>query len=342
MLRDEVFYKDGRNNILIELDTLILNNIWIEYFEDKVEKNKEHGWIDFESEISEVIQALEYLIKLNKHKRKASGKDYDEIDDIKDKLGTEFLNKLSRIDGRDELKGGSANFYDKHAEDIVKALLKDLNDLIRCLEIYIGEVVELIDVEHRSIDIEGLNIDKVISFNYSNTYKRLYEKEDKEIVYDYIHGKVEVSRNAEENNMVLGIDEYLNDDLKDNNVEFIRFKKYFQRIYKDTTCNYKRWIKIIKENLEVIKSDHHKSFETVTNHNLYIFGHSIDVTDKDILRELILTPNLKTTIFYYDKDAKANYIANLVKIIGQEELNKRAWSHEPTIIFEHQSHNNDI
>lgn len=70
LLRSEVFYKDRRSGILIELDTLISNNIWIKYFEDKVEKNKEHGWIDFESEISEVIQSLEYLGKLNKHKQK--------------------------------------------------------------------------------------------------------------------------------------------------------------------------------------------------------------------------------------------------------------------------------
>lgn len=339
LLRNEVFYKDRRSSILKELDTLISYNIWIKYFEDKVENNKEHGWIDFESEISEVIQALEYFSKLNKHDRKNSGKDYDEIDEIKDTLGNEFLNKISRIDGRDELKGGSANFYGEHGEKIVKALLKDLNDLIRCLEIYIGEVVELIDVEHRSIDIEGLNINKVISFNYSNTYKRLYEKGGKQIEYDYIHGKVQVSRNADENNMVLGVDEYLKDDLKDKNVEFIKFKKYFQRIYKNTTCNYKRWVRTIKKNSEVINADEDGIAEINTRHNLYVFGHSIDVTDKDILRELILTPNLETTIFYYDKDTKANYIANLVKIIGQDELNKRAWSDEPTIIFKQQCHN---
>lgn len=238
--------------------------------------------------------------------------------------------------------GGSANFYGKHAENIIKALLKDLNDLIRCLEIYIGEIVELIDVEHRSIDIDRLNIDKVISFNYSNTYERLYEKVDKQIEYDYIHGKVELSRKADENNMVLGVDEYLSYDLKDNNIEFIRFKKYFQRIYKNTTCNYKRWIEIIKKNMEIINVDQYGIAEVATDNNLYIFGHSIDVTDKDILRELILTPKLKTTIFYYDRDVKADYIANLVKIIGQDELNKRAWSHEPTIVFKQQNHNKYI
>ena len=58
-------------------------------------------------------------------------------------------------------------------------------------------------------------------------------------------------------------------------------------------------------------------------YHLYVFGHSLDVTDKNILRELILTRGLFTTIYYRNLDQKGQQITNLVKVIGQNELIKR-------------------
>lgn len=58
-------------------------------------------------------------------------------------------------------------------------------------------------------------------------------------------------------------------------------------------------------------------------HHLYIFGHSLDITDKDILREFILNDNVFTTIYYRNQDQKGQQIANLVKVIGQNELIRR-------------------
>ena len=57
----------------------------------------------------------------------------------------------------------------------------------------------------------------------------------------------------------------------------------------------------------------------LNKHHVYIFGHSLDVTDKDILRDIILNDNVHITIFYHDKDAMGQQIANLVKVIGQGE-----------------------
>lgn len=79
-------------------------------------------------------------------------------------------------------------------------------------------------------------------------------------------------------------------------------------------------------------------------HNLYIFGHSLDISDRDILREFILHDNVDTTIFYYERiDEKGvsdngrtelgRKIANLVKVIGQEELIKRTGGSTKTIDF---------
>lgn len=73
--------------------------------------------------------------------------------------------------------------------------------------------------------------------------------------------------------------------------------------------------------------------ENPPRHNLYIFGHSLDVTDKDILRDLILNDNVHTTIYYHDKDTMGQQIANLVKVIGQDELIKRTGGSTKTIEF---------
>ena len=71
-------------------------------------------------------------------------------------------------------------------------------------------------------------------------------------------------------------------------------------------------------------------------HNIYIFGHSLDVTDGDVLRDLILNDNVKTTIFYHNRDAMGQQIANLVKIIGQDELIRRTGGSTKTIEFKMQ------
>ena len=54
--------------------------------------------------------------------------------------------------------------------------------------------------------------------------------------------------------------------------------------------------------------------------NVYIYGHSLDATDKDILSALITAENTKTTIFYHDSSALEKQIANLVEVITEDEL----------------------
>lgn len=80
-----------------------------------------------------------------------------------------------------------------------------------------------------------------------------------------------------------------------------------------------------------------KDYFNLRYNNVYIFGHSLDITDGDILREVILTPGVITTIFYRNKQQQANQIANLSKVLGQDELLKRTFNASPTIIFKKQA-----
>ena len=204
-------------------------------------------------------------------------------------------------------------------------LNKELERLIRALEIYIAEFVGKIDVLYKNPDIESLTLDHVLSFNYSNTYKRVYENE-KKMEYNYIHGEADINKNILTSNLVLGIDEYLDDDRKDKELEFLTFKKFYQRIYKSTENNYLNWMAEIRKD---------KSYRI---HNLYIFGHSLDVTDKDILKMFICNDNVQTKIFYYrenedDKRALGKLIKNLILMMGQDELIKRTGGVNKTIEF---------
>lgn len=66
---------------------------------------------------------------------------------------------------------------------------------------------------------------------------------------------------------------------------------------------------------------------------MYIFGHSLDVTDKDILREFILNEHVVTTIFFYNQESYEREIANLVKVLGPTQLAKRMYGKDKSITF---------
>ena len=70
---------------------------------------------------------------------------------------------------------------------------------------------------------------------------------------------------------------------------------------------------------------------------VYVFGHSLDVTDGDILREIIETPGFVTVIFYKDKQQQAQQIAKLSKILTQDKLLEYTFNSWPKIIFQQQT-----
>ena len=210
-------------------------------------------------------------------------------------------------------------------------LISNLNRLISALNFYLYYYVGKISISYSSPDILEIceanskntnNNLKLLSFNYTNTFESNYTKNVKT---HYIHGKATGSKSN--CNIVLGINEYLNKKERSQNVDFIDFQKYFQRIQKRTGNEYKNWLSEINNQKYDNKEPKHK---------LYIFGHSLDVTDSDIIKEFILNKHIETTIFYHDQQAYENRIRNLIKIIGKDELIKRTSSTHPTIIFQQQ------
>ena len=198
------------NKALDEMYTCIKHNVWFEYFLN-ASSNIGENWIDFELEISKVIQALDSA----RFQVQAGGS----VRNV-EKYESQMLMNILKCS-----KGSLQNAYGSSSQIDVftKYLYTELNMLTRALEIYIAEFVGGIIVSKRSTDIENLNPDHVLSFNYSDTYEKIYGKE-KKIKYDYIHGKANINKNVKTSNLVLGIDEYLNDERKDSELEFLVFK----------------------------------------------------------------------------------------------------------------------
>ena len=276
------------NEFLNELYTHIDENAWLEYFL-KYRSSIGGNWIDFETEISKVIQVLDEAISL-----KESGRELKEMQKGRHNLLID-IHKASEGSMQKAFKDVTA------LSDFAVFLDSELGRLVRALEIYIVEFVGRIPVIEKNVDIEKLNLDHVLSFNYSDTYERIYSK-GMEVECDYIHGKADISKNVNTNNLVLGIDEYLDDDKKDKELELLSFKKFYQRIYKSTGNRYLEWVDEIKDGYANYLKPHSISGEVeYPKHNLYIFGHSLDITDQDVLKMFICNENVQTKIFYYRK-----------------------------------------
>ena len=288
------------------MSALIKNNVWIKYFKNLCENRTEQGkdgWIDFESEISHIIQTLDsasHTIAEQVAQGQKNGKMTQyQYSILRPVIGQKWSSE----------KYDSISFENKVIRYKKELLLKDLNKLIRCLEIYLSDYVSSLRVDKLLPDIKNLPfINKVLSFNYTSTYENYYSEFLYEI--DYIHGKAVIENTMDTNNMVLGIDEYLKGDEKNENTEFIEFKKYFQRIHKETGSLYKLWLNRMEEQEQIkeitsVQKDNDGTIsyveEYTTYHNVFFFGHSLDVTDRDIIREFILADRVQTTIFYLDR-----------------------------------------
>lgn len=300
---------------LEELHSLIADNTWYQHF-CIVRREIGENWIDFEKEISDIIKSIDAYKLCAKNEIPKDNKCLKFIQHIK---GTSsYLNE--------------AWFYRK--------IEKDLQRLKRALEVYLIECAQGNNRDVVLQQIKELKIDHVLSFNYTTTFADRYGNGEK-VSYCYIHGKVDANHTIESNNMVLGIDEYLTGGRKNSDFCFIAFKKYFQRIMNCSGSEYYEWIKAIATDREInekryqnmskknlIPNESYRFKDLYDTNDLYIFGHSLDVTDGDVLRLFLMNDDIRTHIFYYrknidDKSKLSDLIQNLIRIIGQDEVIKR-------------------
>jgi len=240
-------------------------------------------------------------------------------------------------------------------ERLMNSLQNELDEFIVVFNLYLELIVsQLFPINRYTIESEDwIRPDKIYSFNYTDTFQRIYEAVDVE----YLHGS-----HGESQNIVLGISDLEDESLK--KLKVFGFTKYHQKLFKDTEYlfldNYK---KIIYEGKIRLKN-YYKNFnhdglirglhiaditrEQILNLNIYIWGHSLDASDQDYIKDLFslnddMDRNVRVIVYYFDKTAKFSLLNNLLAILDKDKVEqwmKNKWlvfKPNPEIKFEQQS-----
>lgn len=336
----------NEHELMATFEKCINQNFWVEHFlgRQEVYRNYKKNWVDLEQEIAIVIHHVQGMIDLA----------YEHQIDVGLLPRQPFLDNHANPDGhfkslydlfRKEIFGRYGKNNSPLGEEIIQHLVDRLyNDLQRfttAVEIYLVLCQKhIIEVRQKNLfDITNIGpIDKTLSFNYTDTFMRYMKNADKACTDAcFIHGKLREVADIKDFNspLVLGVDEYLDNAEKDIKVDLAQFRKYFQRIFKHTDYQYSSWQEGygIEQINKIYSNQHVKGFPV----NLHIFGHSLDITDKDVLRQIIMSPGTRTTIYHRSNTQFSNQLKNLIRVISGEELNKRTRGEQPSIYFKEQT-----
>lgn len=293
------------------LRNLTKDNIWFQYLLKSF--NKDVGWIDFEKEISTLIHTLYNLLAemvLRKHTY-GHNSEYS-FGPIKDSFSKHIIQSLPYFFYRGNnytsniflLKDFlsveyplSSGLYIVDKDKIITVLSTALSELSEALKLYLSIFAEsILDTSGAHSHFEGTlpfrGINRIITFNYTKTYERVYYNR-----VHHLHGSTD-------GKIVLGINPDKYDKVESADTLCIAFKKYYQRVMYDTDTEYLSWIN--QDGLE---------------YTLMVMGHSLDVTDADIIMDLFSKAR-EITIIYHDDNAKSGYIGNIIKMYGKSGFDK--------------------
>lgn len=345
--RDEKFIEKTKEYYLTEnveinaKDVLKLQyrlelNCWYRYFKDHVQEVK--TWIDFEQKIEEVllsfVQMIPFIEQINGKSEYAFPLRL--FENTVGKRNISVLDSFHLFENKGMHIGFNAKFCyggnDKNGMNLSSFLEfshKQLEEFIEIFNLYLEIVVgQLFQSRMIDIDAEWSYPDKIFSFNYTNTYQRLHDSVDVE----YLHGSC-----GEYQNIVLGVSDLEGESLK--KIKAYGFTKYHQKLFKDTDYIFLNdsvsKVKMYKINLESYRKDYVnlnlQDFNAEImrkerlNLNFYIWGHSLDISDKDYIIDLFclnddIDRNVRVTVYYFDKLAKFALLNNLLAILGKDKV----------------------
>lgn len=256
-------------------------NIWINYFHVVQEdKRKQIGddWVDFESEIEYNIKMLEKFLL-------GEQVEVTELQHIINKYPfprprTIIQNHIPQLEWDLKMLSLTLEIYLSHEEK--RTLCKPLNLIKNLPDVY-----------------------AVISYNYTNTWQKIYSEVFANTRLYFIHGQLG------KHNLVLGTGETLPAELENLHTECASFKKFFQCIKHQLGYSYKH-----------ISKNYYANYKW----QIVIYGHSLDANDKNSLLWLLgqedkfATELDRIVIYHYDEKSYNQQIANAIQIIGKEAL----------------------
>lgn len=313
---------------LKKMKKLLQGNSWAHYF------NSCHadiqGWIDLEREMLPVFKLFERIFDDAEYSKRYSNGSGDKeqphisISSCPENLrilATLWPKYISKVSDNDiEISSTYCDrIYGIFEDKLLRDLKIELNNFVKSFCIYLNQIVNPLPIDRCRNQIESLKIDDIITFNYTKTYLKYDNLKKVNNIY-HVHGCID-----DPDSMIIGVNEVENDEYN----KFIEFVKYFQRLSTKSDPGY--------HNIITKDSDQE-------NH-IYIYGHSLDISDKDILQEFIdngkpdpadlgLATNIcnqnKIEIFYYDDRDFDTKIINLINLLSSRRKVEQ-WLFDKTI-----------
>lgn len=293
----------------LDYDNSSLLSLFINQYKHSVNNN---NWIDMESWLKQFIHLIISFVDKENEERiinRSIGYSYSLGGTLP--IEWKLIKNMSSFFTQTSpssccIKGDYIDYWGKiNKEKILTKLECELDEICNYLIYYLQEY----EPHNRESNVvprklfTDINPFKVVSFNYTNTYNELYGLDEKNIIY--VHGDLK------NKDIVLGYNDS-NGDLED-----LAFKKYYRRLIKNTRA--------------VSDSYVSNGLGGRIAPETYFFGHSLDISDEDILKNLICISD-SVCIFYTDYDDKRNKIGNLIKLLEKQEA--IAWLQNKKIRFE--------
>ena len=322
---------ENNKNIKEVNDDKIINSYraFFDQFSDNIilrfillNKLKIDNWNNLESQISQLASGITIIKESLKEQDLLfiyndinSQTDYDKLQSAKNYFQnfqnsshiSFILEELAYQDNSDEISIYSILTRYNHRVE------QSLNSLTLLLEFYlfyldnIEDKIEIIKNNGVNIIDNFGKIDNILTFNYTDTAEQKYNL-DKESIH-YIHGRQNfIESSIDNNHLVFGIED--NDNIVNN--DLVNYQKTFQRIIKKTGFKYKKFI----------DPSSLKNFDIC---RIIIFGHSLDILDKEIFLDFFNKDLQKATkveffVLYFGNDDLKSKVRNLSTFLGKDTL----------------------
>ena len=290
-----------------------LNNDLLKYFicvyASKQNLDYDFQWIDVEDELMKFVKDLNDLKNVS-----VGSTIYFQIpyqDGIERNFRTFYCKDITRY-----IKTLSNIPADKVKSKVFENIFKQLEQFSSLLRFYLQLIMDKFHKENKlhfkfSSDVyDDLYFSHIISFNYTDTSK-IYNPDAK--IY-YVNGSLKYE------NIILGFENPFSSDSREycnDNVHL--FFKNVQRVLYDFKYKHNSWFESKKNDFKT-PNNNEKKFKDNARYT-YIVGHSLALSDKYILLDIIEQSD-KTRIYYFNEDDKKSKITNLYKILGDEKFYK--------------------
>lgn len=333
-LNKVLYFSKANTNFMKSLIKYIDGNDWLRYFFFiyGISSENRENWIDLETEIYKILLLIDNNFKITNLQNGFIYSTYTPRfsfgnENIPSHKIIDYTNFIYKSNITEQFVINAVNKPTSESKlylkkELFNYLYSQLMDFSQLLAKYLSAIENLYESVRATVAVRNNNnvndfhflksvfklenINFLLSFNYTKTFSKLYyESESTPFSYDFINGRIRTDL-LDKNNIILGIDTSILKDITtfiDNNC--YRFFKYIQRVELNFNQKWPIWI----EDAPVISG--REEIHTM------IIGHSLDITDKHILSNVITKSN-KVDIYYWNENDRISKIKNLLKLLGED------------------------